>query len=82
MCQIKTKRFCVSITQFNQILMLQEVKGNLVTHHKQTGGGGGGGGGVQGTASFSDSIHSLKRSLLGSRIPVRERVWPRTSPGR
>ena len=54
---------------------------------KKTGKGGGegcGGWGVgvgaQRTLSFSDLVRSFKRSLLGSRIPVREGFGQR--PGR
>ena len=64
--------------------MMQKAKSNLVTHNnnnnnnnKKGKGSCWGVGGAQGTVSFSDLIRSFKRSLLGLRIPVRERVWPR-----
>ena len=54
----------MSVTKFYQTLMLQEAKGNLVTHNKQTGGGGGGGGGrgVQGKGLAKDQDGNVEKA--------------------
>ena len=71
------------VSEFNPIKFYRcrklKVTWSPTTNKRCVSGGGGEAGGGGGSSAISnDLVRSFNRSLLGSRIPVRERVWPRT----